>query len=91
MSRIHLLSLFSVLPLVACGGGEDEIVVEGEHYNYVVSEAKVPTSNVEATEFGLDLNGAAETGAFVRRTHGFPSLATFGRRPTCWRFVGARS
>lgn len=57
MSRIHLLSLFSVLPLVACGGGEDEIVVEGEHYNYVVSEAKVPTSNVEATEFGLDLNG----------------------------------
>jgi hypothetical protein len=57
MSRIHLLSLFSVLPLVACGGGEDEIVVEGEHYNYVVSEALVPTSNLQATEFGLDLNG----------------------------------
>ncbi len=55
MSRFHLLMLFSALPLVACG--EDEPVPEGPHYTYVVSGAQVPTSNPEATEFGLDLNG----------------------------------
>jgi hypothetical protein len=55
MSRIHLLFLLSALPLVACG--EDEVRPEGPHYQYVVSEARVPTTNPEATEFGLDLNG----------------------------------
>lgn len=55
MSRIQLLLMLSAIPLVSCG--EDEIKPEGPHYTYVVSEARVPTSNPEATEFGLDLNG----------------------------------
>lgn len=53
MSRLHLLLLCSALPLVACGGDD----LEGPIRPYVVSEASVPTSNPQATEFGLDLNG----------------------------------
>jgi hypothetical protein len=56
MSRYLPFLLVSALPLVACGG-EDTITPEGPHYTYVVSEASVPTNNVQATEFGLDLNG----------------------------------
>jgi len=56
MSRILPFLLLSGLPLVACGG-EDSPTPEGPHYQYVVSEASVPTSNPQATEFGLDLNG----------------------------------
>jgi hypothetical protein len=55
MSRTHLLLLLSALPLVACGS--DDVTPEGPHYQYVVSGANVPTSNPQATEFGLDLNG----------------------------------
>jgi hypothetical protein len=47
--------LLASLPLVACGEGDP--VPEGPHYQYVVSSASVPTSNPQATEFGLDLNG----------------------------------
>jgi len=53
MSRLHLLLLCSALPLVACGEDGPSGPVRG----YVVSEASVPTSNPQATEFGLDLNG----------------------------------
>jgi hypothetical protein len=56
MSRIHLLSLLSALPLVACGSDGDP-QPEGPHYGYVVSEANVPVSNTQAAEFGLDLDG----------------------------------
>jgi hypothetical protein len=56
MSRTLPFLLLSGLSLVACGG-EEEIRPEGPHYQYVVSEASVPTSNPQATEFGLDLNG----------------------------------
>lgn len=46
------------MSLVACGGGdEDTIVPEGEHYHYVVNKASVPTSNTEARDYGLDLDG----------------------------------
>jgi len=55
MSRIALISLFSALPLVACGGGTPD--PEGPHHPYVVSEVNVPTSNMESTQYGLDLNG----------------------------------
>jgi hypothetical protein len=54
MSRLHLLLLCSALPLVACG---DDGGPSGPIRSYVVSEASVPTSSMQATEFGLDLNG----------------------------------
>ncbi len=57
MSRIHPILLLTALPLVACSSDEDEIKVEGPHYTYVVNEASVPSSNPQAVEFGLDLNG----------------------------------
>jgi hypothetical protein len=50
----------AVLPmsLVACGGDDGgTIVPEGEHYHYVVNQAFVPTTNTQAREYGLDLNG----------------------------------
>jgi hypothetical protein len=56
MSRIHPLLLLSALPLVACSDDGVE-PPSGTHYQYVVSNASVPTSNPQAVEFGLDLNG----------------------------------
>jgi len=50
----------AVLPsLVACGGddGESNVVPEGEHYKYVANKVLVPTTNTQAREYGLDLNG----------------------------------
>lgn len=49
----------AVLPmsLVACGGDDGEIVPEGEHYHYVVNKAFVPTTNQQARDYGLDLDG----------------------------------
>jgi hypothetical protein len=51
------------LSLVACGGSADDsaVVPEGTHYGYVVSKASVPTSNTQATDFGLDI-GASKSG-----------------------------
>jgi hypothetical protein len=56
MSRICPLLLLSALPLVACS--DDGVAPpEGPHYQYVVNNASVPTSNPQAVEYGLDLNG----------------------------------
>lgn len=57
MSRTLPFLLLSGLSLVACGGEEEGPKPTGPLYQYVVSEASVPTSNPQATEFGLDLNG----------------------------------
>ena len=57
MTRTLPFLLLSALPLVACGGEDGPSAPEGPHYTYVVSEANVPTSNPQAVEFGLDLNG----------------------------------
>lgn len=50
-----------VLPmsLVACGGdeGEGNVVPEGEHYRYVADTVLVPTTQTQAREYGLDLDG----------------------------------
>jgi hypothetical protein len=50
----------AVLPsVVACGGddGEGNIVPEGTHYHYVANQVLVPTTNTQAREYGLDLDG----------------------------------
>jgi hypothetical protein len=46
------------LSLVACGGGDDgQPIPEGTHYHYVANQAFVPTTNTQAREYGLDLDG----------------------------------
>jgi hypothetical protein len=48
----------AVLPsIVACGGDDGVVIPEGEHYHYVASQVLVPTTNTQAREYGLDLNG----------------------------------
>jgi hypothetical protein len=48
----------AVLPsIVACGGDDGVIIPEGDHYHYVANTVLVPTSNTQAREYGLDLNG----------------------------------
>ncbi len=52
--------MLAALPFtfIACGGGgEDTVVPEGTHHQYVSSKAFVPTNNNQAREYGLDLNG----------------------------------
>lgn len=57
--RSFLLAAALPMTLVACGddGGEAQPTPEGTHYQYVSSEAFVPTNNNQAREYGLDLNG----------------------------------
>jgi hypothetical protein len=55
MFRTHLFLLCSALPLIACSGGGGG--PEGPQNPYVVSEVSVPTTNPQAMEIGLDLNG----------------------------------
>src|SRR5262245_39525082 len=50
-------SLSLSLSLVACGGDDSNVVPEGEHYHYVTNQLLVPTTNTQAREYGLDLNG----------------------------------
>jgi hypothetical protein len=54
MNRVAML----VLALTGCYFDSDEPLppLEGDIYQYVVSDLKVPTNNLEAREFGLDLN-----------------------------------
>jgi hypothetical protein len=53
-----LLLAAAVLPsIVACGGDDGVVIPEGEHYHYVASQVLVPTTNTQAREYGLDLNG----------------------------------
>lgn len=57
--RSFLLAAALPMTLVACGddGGESQPTPEGTHYQYVASQAFVPTNNNQAREYGLDLNG----------------------------------
>jgi hypothetical protein len=53
----------AVMPmsLVACGGDDGgNVVPEGTHYHYVANAVFVPTSNTQAREYGLDLNGDSQ-------------------------------
>jgi len=45
------------MPLVACGGEDGQPTPEGPHYHYVANQVFVPTTNTQAREYGLDLNG----------------------------------
>jgi len=56
--RPFLLAAAVVLPsIVACGGDDGVVIPEGEHYHYVANQVLVPTTNTQAREYGLDLNG----------------------------------
>jgi hypothetical protein len=58
--RPFLLAVAAVVPmsLVACGGDDGGTVVpEGTHYHYVANKVFLPSSNTQAREYGLDLNG----------------------------------
>lgn len=39
------------------GWGGDDLRLEGDHYQYVVSELRIPSNNTSARTDGLDLNG----------------------------------
>jgi len=60
--RPFMLAAALLPSVVACGGGDDgggdtNVTPMGTHYHYVANEVLVPTSNTQAKEFGLDLNG----------------------------------
>ena len=63
--RPFLFAALAVLPmsLVACGGGssgskaDGSVMPQGMHYKYVANQLLVPTTNNEAREDGLDLDG----------------------------------
>jgi hypothetical protein len=61
MASLRSFLFAAALPMtfVACsdGGSEPPPTPEGPHYQYVSSEAFVPTNNNQAREYGLDLNG----------------------------------
>jgi hypothetical protein len=61
MASLRQILLAAALPmtLVACGddGGESQPTPEGDHTQYVASQAFVPTNNNQAREYGLDLDG----------------------------------
>jgi hypothetical protein len=55
--RPSLLAAAALLPTIAaCGGDDGQPVPEGEHYHYVANKVFVPTTNMQAREYGLDLN-----------------------------------
>jgi len=47
------------MSLASCGGddGGGNVVPEGTHYHFVANAVFVPTSNTQARDYGLDLNG----------------------------------
>src|SRR5262245_13583207 len=48
---------FALISLcAACTLYGDDLEVEGEHFQYVVSELRIPTNNTMAVAFSLDLN-----------------------------------
>src|SRR5438552_12637393 len=54
-----LLAAAAFLPsFAACGGdsGDVNVVPEGTHYHYVANKVFVPTTNMQARDYGLDLN-----------------------------------
>jgi hypothetical protein len=57
--RPYLLAAAVLPSIVACGGddGEGNVIPEGEHYAYIANKVLVPTTNTQAREYGLDLNG----------------------------------
>lgn len=46
-----------ILALMAIGCGDNDQRVEGDHYQYVVDELRVPSNNLTARESALDLDG----------------------------------
>lgn len=55
--RPYLLAAAVLPSLISCGGDDGVVIPEGEHYHYVASQVLVPTTNTQAREYGLDLNG----------------------------------
>lgn len=57
MNRVLVLALAMSSGCFFFDSAEPLPPLEGDIYQYVVSDLKVPTNNSEAREFGLDLNG----------------------------------
>ena len=56
--RPFLLAAALVPSFVACGGDDGgNVIPEGTHYHYIANKVLVPTTNTQAREYGLDLNG----------------------------------
>jgi hypothetical protein len=56
--RPFLLAAALIPSFVACGGDDGGTVIpEGTHYHYIANKVLVPTTNTQAREYGLDLNG----------------------------------
>lgn len=55
--RPYLLAAAVLPSIISCGGDDGVVIPEGEHYHYVASSVLVPTTNTQAREYGLDLNG----------------------------------
>lgn len=47
----------TVLVLMVAGCRGDELLPQGDHYQYVVSDVRVPSNNMMARDDGLDLDG----------------------------------
>jgi len=47
----------SVILIITGCAGDDGPILDGAHYQYVVSDLKIPANNVSAREYALDLDG----------------------------------
>lgn len=56
--HLRLLAAALLPSIVACGGDDGgPVTPEGDHYTYVVSDVRVPTTNAQANEYGIDVDG----------------------------------
>ena len=57
MKALHLAAAVIVSMATGCLFDGDNLRLEGAHYQYVVSELQIPSNNITARSYGLDING----------------------------------